>query len=47
MIDRLAIIGVGMIGASLALALKQTRAVNHVVGCGRNQTSLQKVWIWV
>ncbi len=42
MIDRLAIIGVGMIGASLALALKQARAVNHVVGCGRNQTSLQK-----
>ncbi len=33
MIDRLAIIGVGMIGASLALALKQARAVSHVVGC--------------
>lgn len=42
MIDRLAIIGVGMIGASLALALKQARAVSYVVGCGRNQTSLQK-----
>ena len=42
MIERLAIIGVGMIGASLALALKQARAVNHVVGCGRNQINLQK-----
>ena len=42
MIERLAIIGVGMIGASLALALKQARAVNHVVGCGRNQLNLQK-----
>ncbi len=42
MIERLAIIGVGMIGASLALALKQARAVNHIVGCGRNQLNLQK-----
>jgi len=42
MIERLAIIGVGMIGASLALALKQAGAVNHVVGCGRNQLNLQK-----
>jgi len=42
MIERLAIIGVGMIGASLALALKQARAVNHVVGCSRNQLNLQK-----
>jgi len=42
MIERLAIIGVGMIGASLALALKQARAVNHVVGCGRNLLNLQK-----
>ena len=42
MIERLAIIGVGMIGASLALALKQAHAVNHVVGCGRNQLNLQK-----
>ena len=42
MIERLAIIGVGMIGASLALALKQAGAVNHVVGCGRNQLNLQR-----
>ncbi len=42
MIDRLAIIGVGLIGASLALALKQVSAVGHVVGCGRNEKNLQK-----
>jgi prephenate dehydrogenase len=42
MIKRLAIIGVGLIGSSLALALKQSKAVEHVVGCGRNQVSLQK-----
>lgn len=42
MIDRLAVIGVGLIGASLALALKQAGAVGHVVGCGRNEKNLQK-----
>ena len=42
MIDRLAIIGVGLIGASLALALKQAGVVKHVVGCGRNRKNLQR-----
>jgi len=42
MIDRLAIIGVGLIGASLALALKKAGAVGHIVGCGRRQKNLQK-----
>ena len=42
MIDRLAIIGVGLIGASLALALKQAAGVGHVVGCGRSEKNLQK-----
>lgn len=42
MINRLAIIGVGLIGSSLALGLKQAKAVGHVVGYGRNQTNLQK-----
>jgi len=42
MINRLAVIGVGLIGASLALALKQAAAVGHVVGCGRNEKNLQK-----
>ena len=42
MIERLAIIGVGLIGSSLALALKQAGVVGHVVGCGRNQQNLEK-----
>lgn len=42
MIDRLAIIGVGLIGASLALALKKSATVGHVVGCGRHPENLQK-----
>jgi prephenate dehydrogenase len=41
-IDRLAIIGVGLIGASLALALKKAGAVGHIVGCGRSRENLQK-----
>lgn len=42
MIDRLTIIGAGLIGGSLALALKQAGAVAHVVGCGRNIDNLKK-----
>ena len=42
MINRLAIIGVGLIGSSLSLALKQAGAVDHVVGCGRNEENLKK-----
>ena len=42
MIDRLAIIGVGLIGSSLALALKQAAAVGHVIGYGRNRHNLEK-----
>jgi prephenate dehydrogenase len=34
--DRVAIIGVGLIGGSFALALKQAKACGHVVGVGRN-----------
>jgi len=41
-IDRLAIIGVGLIGASLSLALKQAAAVNRVSGYGRNVKNLEK-----
>lgn len=40
MIQRLAILGVGLIGGSLALALKQAGAVAHVVGAGRSQGNL-------
>lgn len=42
MIDKLVIIGVGLIGGSLSLALKQAGVVNHVTGCGRNIQNLQK-----
>jgi len=42
MIERLCIIGVGLIGSSLALALRQVGAVGEVVGFGRNQDNLAK-----
>lgn len=42
MIDRLCIIGVGLIGSSLSLALKQAAAVGEVVGYGRNRDNLEK-----
>ena len=42
MIDRLCIIGVGLIGSSLSLALKQAGAVGEVVGYGRNRDNLEK-----
>ena len=42
MIEKLVIIGVGLIGGSLSLALKQAGVVTHVVGCGRNLQNLQK-----
>jgi prephenate dehydrogenase len=38
---RLAVIGVGLIGGSFALALKQARAASHVVGVGRNIANLK------
>ena len=39
-INKLVIIGVGLIGGSFALALKQAKAVNHVVGVGRTRKNL-------
>jgi prephenate dehydrogenase len=38
---RLAVIGVGLIGGSFALALKQSKAVSHAVGVGRNPANLE------
>jgi prephenate dehydrogenase len=38
---RLAVIGVGLIGGSFALALKQANAVSHVVGVGRDPANLK------
>jgi prephenate dehydrogenase len=40
-IDKLAIVGVGLIGGSLALALKEAGVVGHVVGIGRGLPNLE------
>jgi prephenate dehydrogenase len=40
-IDKLAIVGVGLIGGSLALALKEAGVVGHVVGIGRGLSNLK------
>ncbi len=42
MIQRLAILGVGLIGGSLALSLKQKGLVGEVVGFGRSYSNLQE-----
>ena len=41
MIDKLAIIGVGLIGGSLARALREAGAVRSVVGIGRSRANLE------
>ncbi|UHD15635.1 prephenate dehydrogenase [Thiocapsa bogorovii] len=42
MIERLAIIGVGLIGGSLARALREAGAVKQIVGCGRGLANLER-----
>jgi prephenate dehydrogenase len=42
LIDRLTIIGVGLIGGSLARALKSVGAVKEIVGTGRSKQHLQR-----
>lgn len=42
LIKRLAIIGVGLIGGSLARALREADEVGEVVGCGRARPNLEK-----
>ncbi|RLK48698.1 prephenate dehydrogenase [Alkalispirillum mobile] len=42
LIHRLCVIGVGLIGGSLARALRHAGAVDQVVGCGRNADTLQR-----
>lgn len=42
MFKRVCIIGVGLIGGSLALALKKHKLAQHVVGCGRQQDNLER-----
>ena len=41
-IEKLAVIGVGLIGASCALALRAAGAVSHVVGVGRSADNLER-----
>jgi prephenate dehydrogenase len=38
---KLAVVGVGLIGGSFALALKKAKAVSHVVGVGRTPANLK------
>jgi len=40
-INKLAVVGVGLIGGSLSLALKEAGAVGHVVGIGRGLPNLE------
>jgi len=42
MIDRLCVIGVGLIGGSLARALREAGAVRSIVGCGRGAANLER-----
>ena len=44
-VQRLCIIGSGLIGGSLALALKRAGVVGEVVGCGRNPATLQRAQV--
>ena len=39
-IGKLVIIGVGLIGGSFALALRQAGMVQHIIGIGRNQKNM-------
>ena len=41
-IGRLAVIGVGLIGGSLARALRTVGLVDEVVGCGRGRANLEQ-----
>ncbi|KPK40862.1 MAG: prephenate dehydrogenase [Gammaproteobacteria bacterium SG8_47] len=41
-IKRLCVIGVGLIGGSLARALRAAQAVEEIVGCGRDEAHLQR-----
>jgi prephenate dehydrogenase len=41
LLQRLVIIGVGLIGGSLALALREQKACAEIIGCGRSLDNLQ------
>ena len=40
--NKVTILGVGLIGASFALALKKRGLCNHITGCGRREDNLKK-----
>lgn len=40
--DTVAIVGVGLIGGSIGQAIKERRVARHIIGIGRNFTSLQQ-----
>ncbi|MFK7769550.1 MAG: prephenate dehydrogenase [Mariniblastus sp.] len=42
MIKQLTIFGVGLIGGSLALALRKSKYCEHIIGCSRNKEHLEK-----
>ncbi|MEJ2143037.1 MAG: prephenate dehydrogenase/arogenate dehydrogenase family protein [Gammaproteobacteria bacterium] len=42
LINKLCVIGVGLIGGSLARALRKAGAVSHIVGAGRDETHLKR-----
>jgi prephenate dehydrogenase len=42
LLQKLIVIGVGLIGGSFALALRQAGMVKHIVGIGRSQKNLQR-----
>jgi len=42
MFDRITILGVGLLGASFALALKKNGLCNTIKGCGRSRENLQR-----
>ena len=42
LIDNLSIIGVGLIGGSLARALRKAKLVGRVIGCNRSEKTLKK-----
>tara|TARA_B100001250_G_scaffold413108_1_gene446167 strand:+ start:1553 stop:2425 length:873 start_codon:yes stop_codon:yes gene_type:complete len=42
LIDNLSIIGVGLIGGSLARALRKAKLVGRVIGCNRSEKTLRK-----
>ncbi len=41
-LDKLVVIGVGLIGGSFALALRQAGCVSHITGIGRSRQNLQR-----